>query len=248
MLCAALADTALALDQFNWTGFYVGGQFGGGWSSNWRGTANPLPNPVAFGALPLTFSQNGGGVIGGGQIGYNWQFAPAWVAGMEADLSAASINARTVTPALTLAGTPFVGAADCPGIQVCTSFLARRLESLGTIRGRHGYTWDHWLAYVTGGFAYGRIHYSANYEVCCQHPASFSNMKTGFTAGGGLEYALGGPWAHWTIRGEYLFVQLGGASATITQQSPPDPAFAMKYGWGHTDLHIARVALSYKFD
>jgi outer membrane immunogenic protein len=247
--CGASAQAAPpAAPIFNWSGFYIGGHVGGGWSAGWSGTANPLPSPAAFGALPLSFGQNASGVIGGGQVGYNWQFAPSWVLGIEADISGAHIRANSVTPALSLAGTPFTGAADCPGLQVCTSFMNRDLDLLGTVRGRVGYTWERWLAYLTGGFAYGRVGYSANYQVCCQHPVSFTDTKVGGTVGGGLEYALAGTGGNWTIKGEYLFVWLGGASGTATQMSPPNPAFAVRYDWNHTNIQIVRFGLNYKFN
>jgi outer membrane immunogenic protein len=232
---------------YNWTGLYIGGHIGGDWSSGWGGNLNQLPSPAAAGALNLSFSQQGSGVVAGGQVGYNWQFAPSWVLGIEADLSHVHIHTNLVQPALTILGVPFQGANDCPGVQICTSFMARDLDLIGTARGRLGYALDRWLAYFTGGFAYGRVSYRANYEVCCQYPASFTDTKTGWTVGGGLEYALPGSWGNWTMRGEYLFVRLGSASATI-QQIPAQPPFAIRYDWNDTKLHIARFALNYKFD
>jgi outer membrane immunogenic protein len=249
MLCGAPALAAPpTAPMFNWTGFYIGGHVGGGWSADWSGMTNPLPSPTAFGALPLSFSQKGSGVIAGGQIGYNWQFAPSWVLGIEADLSRLHIHTSSVNPALTLAGTPFVGAADCPGVQICTAFMTRDLDRLGTVRGRVGYAWERWLAYLTGGFAYGRVSFSGNYQVCCQHPVSFTDTKTGSTIGGGLEYALPGTWGNWTIKGEYLFVRLGSATGTVPQMSPPDPRFAVRYDWNQTNIHIVRFGLNYKFN
>src|ERR1700726_256111 len=96
---------------FSWTGFYVGGHVGGGWSSDWRGTASQLPSPAAAGALDLSFSQKGSDVIAGGQIGFNWQFAPNWLLGIEADLSRVHIHTRSVDTALDLSGAPFQGDA-----------------------------------------------------------------------------------------------------------------------------------------
>jgi len=57
---------------FNWTGFYVGGHGGYGWSD----AANLNPK----------------GWFGGGQVGYNWQYAPNWVVGLEADISGGDIS------------------------------------------------------------------------------------------------------------------------------------------------------------
>jgi len=235
---------------YSWTGFYIGGHVGGGWSTDWGGTATQLPSPAAAGAQNSSFSQKGSSVVAGGQVGYNWQFAPSWVVGIETDLSWVRIHTTSVNPALTPAGTPFVGAADCPGTQICTTFMTRDLDFIGTVRGRAGYTWDRWLAYFTGGFAYGRVSYSANFNVCCQFPVSFADAKTGWTVGGGLEYALPGSWGNWTIRGEYLYVSLGGASGTVLQMSPPDPLsrFSIRYDWNRTNIQIARFGLNYKFN
>ena len=51
---------------------------------------------------PTSLNQSGNaalGGVGGFQAGYNWQFAPAWVAGFEADFSWASLSDhRTVQP------------------------------------------------------------------------------------------------------------------------------------------------------
>jgi len=64
---------------FNWTGFYLGGHAGYGWSDS----ENLDPK----------------GWFGGGQIGYNWQYAPNWVFGLEGDISGSDIKAGGgVTP------------------------------------------------------------------------------------------------------------------------------------------------------
>src|SRR6185369_10789168 len=60
---------------FSWTGFYIGAHFGGGWSSS-SVTGNPLPDPVSYGFVPINIDTDGSGVVGGGQIGYNWQVTP----------------------------------------------------------------------------------------------------------------------------------------------------------------------------
>jgi len=70
----------------DWTGFYVGGQAGGGWFKN-NAAWNPLPSPGTFGAFPIAASDRGSGFIGGAYGGYNWQFGPDWVAGVEGDWS-----------------------------------------------------------------------------------------------------------------------------------------------------------------
>jgi outer membrane immunogenic protein len=49
---------------YNWTGFYVGGHLGVGWADG-----------------------GSSGFLGGGQVGFNYQFNPQWVLGVEADIA-----------------------------------------------------------------------------------------------------------------------------------------------------------------
>lgn len=240
------ATPAVAAEPYGWTGFYVGGHIGGGWSSGWTSEFDPLPSPAAFGALPNDFTQKGSGTIAGGQIGFNWQVAPWLVAGVEADLSHLHIHDFDQETPLRLNGLPFAGPCSGPG-GACRTFMTRDVDGLATVRGRIGIPWDRLLTYFTGGVAFSRLGYTANYNVCCQHPAAFTEHKTGSTIGGGLEYALPQPWGNWTIRGEYLWVHFSGARAFIAEQAPPDPSFVARYTWSDSNLHIARFALDYKF-
>ena len=113
---------------YNWTGFYVGINGGGGWG---RSTQTD-----AAGVTSGSYNQSGGLV--GGTVGYNWQMTN-WVLGLEADWDWANIDGST---------NPVVCAA--PG---CFTDL----RSIGTVRPRLGYAWDRWLVYVTGGLAWGDI-------------------------------------------------------------------------------------------
>src|SRR5215470_2314646 len=58
---------------YNWTGFYVGANLGGAWD---RTTINDD-------FFDVSFSNTRSGFIGGAQIGYNWQFSPVFVLGVE---------------------------------------------------------------------------------------------------------------------------------------------------------------------
>src|ERR1700722_20210852 len=65
---------------YNWTGFYVGG-YSLAFSSNTETISNSLTGAV----VATTRSRdNVNGVIGGGQLGYNWQMS-RWVVGLEGD-------------------------------------------------------------------------------------------------------------------------------------------------------------------
>jgi outer membrane immunogenic protein len=68
---------------YNWTGWYVGVNAGG--SIGRDRTTQSIEN-VTVGS----FTMSPAGFIGGGQIGYNYQFAPHWVVGVEGDIQGAS--------------------------------------------------------------------------------------------------------------------------------------------------------------
>jgi len=161
---------------YNWTGFYVGINGGGGWgTSNW----NPVPG---------SFNTSGGLV--GGTIGYNWQVGQ-FVWGLEGDADWSDIKGSTT-------GT----FASCgPGI-VCTT----KNDFLSTIRGRLGFAADRWMPYITGGLAIGNIKASNGF-------GSVDQTNAGWTAGGGIEFALA---SNWTAKVEYLYVDLGNVNCSVT--------------------------------
>jgi len=85
------APAYFAPPPYNWTGFYVGINGGGGWgTSKWD-------------AAPVSFDVSGGVV--GGTVGYNWQFG-TWVAGVEGDLDWSNIKGSSTAGA-------FCGSAAC---------------------------------------------------------------------------------------------------------------------------------------
>ncbi len=129
----AKAPIAPAPYVWNWTGFYVGINGGGGWART--------SQTDATGTTTGGYRQSGGLI--GGTVGYNWQMAN-WVLGLEADWDWANINATVTLPVCT-GGTCFTN-----------------LSSIGTVRPRLGYAWDRWLVYATGGLAWADIHVGQN--------------------------------------------------------------------------------------
>ena len=162
---------------YSWTGWYVGGNVGYGWGderTDIAGTATTISDQPFFGGIPANFAFAGSntaglqGVIGGGQVGHNFQFATRWLLGFEADFQ--GLDARGSS---TFAD-PFSGpiCATMGGIPpVCSSFFTlngtaatayeAKIEWFGTVRGRLGYLAnDQVLLYATGGLAYGRVELS----------------------------------------------------------------------------------------
>jgi outer membrane immunogenic protein len=102
---------------YNWTGFYIGGHLGGAFAGN-----NSLEG-------------NGGRFFGGVQGGFDYQFAPNWVIGAEAQYSWLANNNNSVL---------------FPGGTLVTT----NNNQLGSATGRIGYTWGPALLYAKGGYAW----------------------------------------------------------------------------------------------
>jgi len=231
---------------WSWTGFYLGGNVGYGWGKS--DTTVSFFDPSGN----LLSSSNGAigmdGVIGGGQIGYNWQNRN-WVWGLETDLQASGQKGS---------GT-FVCGLACGIVPGVSETINQKLDWFGTVRGRLGYTVTPTvLLYGTGGLAYGDI----KTDGTISDPAAFSvsTVKTGWTAGVGVEARIVG---NWTAKIEYLFMDLGHASGSVTDQPTgnicsinhtasvtscqPSNALTSNFSSAFTD-NIVRVGVNYKFN
>ncbi len=211
-----------------WTGDYIGLNAGGTWAGGSSVTTYGTPgynNPAfaggAVGAIPLSaalaaasvISVNNGGFIGGGQVGYNYQFYSNLVVGAEADIQGVAGQSSVGT-----ASGNSGPVASIPANTVASSASAgRSLDYLGTVRGRLGYLiTPTLLIYGTGGLAYGGA--NANFSIVeavtgrcsCGAPAlgaaTYSGALTGWTAGGGVEWMFV---PNWSVKVEYLYYDLG---------------------------------------
>ncbi len=99
-LAALIGTPALAADlplktplppapAWSWTGFYLGGNIGYsvGRDPTNQTVTEPGSSPASI--LITTDDLSPSGILGGGQIGYNWQMAPYWLIGIEADFQGA---------------------------------------------------------------------------------------------------------------------------------------------------------------
>jgi outer membrane immunogenic protein len=137
-----------------------------------------------------------------------------------------------------LTGIPVVATGDFMTDSTKATFLA-------TVRPRIGVVFDRALFYATGGVAIGTVKTSdlfAGFGGTVFKTTSNTTTRTGWTVGGGLEYAFGN---NWSAKVEYLFVDLGNFDTIIPNSAagaPDSTTVHHKY----TD-NIARVGLNYQF-
>jgi outer membrane immunogenic protein len=230
---------------YNWTGFYIGANVGYSWGRS-RDDSSLTDNA---GSVLFTSSDRSDldGVVGGGQIGYNWQ-TQNWLWGLEADIQGTGERgSRDFTCAIGICTPPSGGFAALvvPGPAVPVS-LDQKLEWFGTVRGRVGVlATPKVLFYVTGGLAYGEVRTG---ETIGTGLPGFSNSdtKAGYTVGGGVEGVIGG---NWTAKLEYLYVDLGRVSGSFATTIPAlgGGVLTGNYNSRITD-NVLRVGVNYKFD
>jgi outer membrane immunogenic protein len=220
---------------WSWAGYYAGVNLGYGWGSS-NVTQDFISGATGAVVGISTGTVHPDGVIGGGQVGYNWQFGN-WVPGIEADIQGSGQR-----------GSLSLVCATCSVVGPVTTSLTEKLNWFGTVRGRLGWTvTPETMIYATGGLAYGEIDDSCNISDGVNTTGfNLSKTSVGWAAGAGVESHLIGNWT-WKI--EYLFLTLDEPTGSVSTpiipviRTPPstvqiDPIF--------TD-NIIRAGLNYKW-
>jgi|RhiMetdeSRZDD1v2_1073273.scaffolds.fasta_scaffold1352227_1 outer membrane immunogenic protein len=204
---AAMAPVPLA---YNWSGFYIGGHAGAGWGDS---------GDTAF--------------VGGGQIGYNYQFSPNWLIGIEGDFSGTSFSRSEATTT----DVDFGGGLVLP----VTQNASFDLNWLASVRGRIGYTWDRFMVYFTGGAAWANVDVNATATLLGVQfgTATASGTVSGWVLGGGGEWMFA---PNWSVGVEYLHYDFGSISGTATTLGVSE-AFSQDVG----SVDVVRARLNYKF-
>lgn len=227
-----------------WTGFYVGLNAGYTWSDSnavniGSGSLAPF-NPIVGIAGSGVLAPNSDGFIGGGQIGYNYQFANSFVAGLEADIQGvAGSNNR-------------VSSFAAFGPLASSLSASKSIDYLGTVRGRVGYLFTpSLLIYGTGGLAYGQANLSSSIfqtvgGLVGTSASAFSDTRVGWTAGGGVEWLF---LPQWSTKVEYLYYDLGTVStaSVISFTGIPVPV-ATTASTSRFNGHVVRAGVNYHFN
>jgi outer membrane immunogenic protein len=217
---------------FSWTGVYIGAQVGYGWGQ--FSSSSFLPDGTFIETNP---NANAQGVIGGGHVGYNYElgslggFLPGLggtgggiVVGIEGDVNGADVT-----------GSGF----DTSGFY----FGRERTQIDGSIRGRLGLAFDRVLVYGTGGVAFASVQH--NITDFTGFEESHTTGRTGWTAGGGIEYAIDN---NWSVRVEYRYTDYGSYGVFYDSLAFPGAGIVpFNFHVRDTDNRV-QAGFSYKFD
>lgn len=200
------------------------------------------------------------GVIGGGQLGYNYQITPMFVAGIEADIQASDMGSTVayMAPSLRPAG-GYTGINN-----------AKNIDWFGTARARIGIAlpgYSNFLVYGTGGFAYGYVNNTVgvfstipsqivagstgdvSFPVAGLSGTSTSgNTQVGWTAGGGVEWSPQ-TFPAWSAKVEYLYTDLGSTNQAVyaVYAAPGQGSFGANHQ-SPTQFNTVRAGLNWHFN
>jgi outer membrane immunogenic protein len=240
---------APAAVPYTWSGLYGGAN--AGWVGSTgnaialtgtdTGTAG-LGSMLADGVIPSNINLGYNGFLGGGQLGYNWQ-SGNWVFGLEGDIDGVSAKSSGIFPDC-LAPVPPAGLAT-----PLTLNATRELDWLGTVRGRIGYTpVAPFLVYATGGLAVGEHKLGIGLSDPTANPVAnlfneTSSASAGWTVGAGAEWMFA---RQWSLKAEYLYVDLGDISSTINYAYPTANTSSLT-ATVHDRENIVRGGINYHF-
>jgi outer membrane immunogenic protein len=199
------ATQSASAAPYNWTGFYIGLHAGGVWGKSAALESGVTAPSTGYNGIGNNWSANTSGFNGGVQAGYNWQIPSSFVVwGIEGDLGYLGFKGSAISPlALT---------------QASATTVTTKGGFYGTIRGRLGVApgMGNTLIYITGGGIFANVKGQITDPVVAfaLPPSPTTGTQWGGIIGGGLEMALSGAWAGWSVKGEYLYFNLGTKSVT----------------------------------
>jgi opacity protein-like surface antigen len=218
---------------YNWTGFYIGGNIGGGMASS------HFDDPCFYCSSATPTS---GFFTGGAQVGYNYQLG-AGLVGIEADVNGNSGFKDSVL-----------------GGQLPSALsIAAKADVSGSIRARAGLVVGNVMAYVTGGAAWADVKQTGidrfNFVDLPRAgeptgtTANRSGILWGSVIGAGVEFAMG---SNWSVGGEFLHTMYqdrdtnlvvpdGGSACGI---SHPVNTCVIRH---QLTTDVARLRINYKF-
>jgi outer membrane immunogenic protein len=219
---------------YDWTGVYVGGHIGGGMLVDSVSQNGVSPNGFN---LANTGNLRPAGVVGGAQIGANYEVAP-WVIGVEGSWTDSAISGSTL-----------IGCAGClfgGSTAIASERFTSQAEWFAALTGRVGYAANDWLFYAKAGGAWMNVRYTEDLLAAAGGAGVFpgstvttqviTDNRTGFTVGAGIEFGLV---ENLSAKVEYDFYDFGSKNYNFAAITPVSV---------HSDLHALTVGLNYKFN
>ena len=175
---------------YDWSGFYIGLNGGGGWAHKcWDLTNNA-------GTIVAPFREgchDASGGMAGGQLGYRWQ-AASWVFGLEAQGDWANFKGSN---------TSLFNAAISN---------QTKIDAFGLFTGQVGYAWSNVLWYVKGGAAVANDKYQGITNFTGLAFDRVNQTRWGGVVGTGLEFGFA---PNWSVAVEYDHIFMGSGSVSF---------------------------------
>jgi len=219
---------------YDWSGFYLGLNGGGGWSHKcWdRDTGLGGTFSAAEGCHDAT-----GGVFGG-QIGYRWQ-AGSWVFGLEAQGDWANLTGSN-TSLIAIPGICIIGTNICTA--AVTTGDRSKIDAFGLFTGQVGYAWNNVLWYVKGGAAVTSDKYNGFFTTTGTVFDSVNETRWGGVIGTGLEFGFA---PNWSVAFEYDHLFMG--TRTLDFFSSTTAGVFSREDRIHQDVDIATIRINYRW-
>lgn len=213
----------LVSPAYDWSGFYVGINGGGGWSRDcWNNTA--LFGTAVSPSVGEGCGSNSGGTVGG-QVGYRWQSA-SWVFGVEAQGNWADISGSNQS------------------LVFANVTNQSKMDAFGLFTGQIGYAWNNVLLYVKGGAAVTDNQYSGWSNVSGIQLSSANDTRWGGTVGVGLEYGFA---PNWSVAVEYDHLFMGSENNTFIGVAPANLGVNTRNEDISQDVDLVTARLNYRF-
>ena len=209
---------------FSWTGLYLGVHGGGAYGTD---KVTEVSGSAYFPAGFVHTTNNPVGALVGGYVGVNYQINQL-VIGLDGDYSALFLEGKSTS----------VG----PG---SVANVTEKIRWLGTGTGRVGVSFDSWMLYGKGGWAWAGFKTDAAIFTAGINTSieSSSQTRSGWIAGVGAEWM----WMpNVLFKAEYNYIDFG-STAFNTTNTTLGAGVAVLARNADTTLHVAKFGVAYKF-
>jgi outer membrane immunogenic protein len=189
---------AMIAAVYDWSGFYVGLNGGGGSGHKCWDVNNTLGIPVVPSFREGCHNATGG--MAGGQIGFRWQ-SGNWVFGVEGQGDWANFKGNNASiPVAALLRTPLLSNQT-------------KIDAIGLFTGQVGYAWDNVLWYVKGGAALTDDRYTGFVTGTNIGLDTATETRWGGAVGTGVEVGFA---PNWSVGVEYDHLFMGSRNLNFT--------------------------------